>query len=98
MILYIIVFILSVVGIFGFFLDIPVLYIISGVASIIDNAIGTLSGRQNNLITPIIAIAISIIIIGAEYGWVFASLIGLTFEAAILSTTALVFIVYQLRK
>jgi|BioPla2DNA2_1021312.scaffolds.fasta_scaffold78753_1 hypothetical protein len=85
MLLGIICTILGVLGVYGFFSANLILVIIGGIASIIENLLGVISGQQKSLMTPILAI-----IIGAIYAssagipvWI-GVFIGLCFESAIM--------------
>lgn len=77
--------ILGVLGVYGFFAGNFTLVIIGGLAGLIENIIGTVSGQQTSLFTAIFAI-----IVGLIYAF-FADLalwkgifIGLCFEQAIM--------------
>lgn len=84
MIFSIITGIASVIGIVGFFCDIPALFIIGGVLYLIETVIGLITGELHSLATTVITTVISVVVslickYNIFYGWCF----GLCIECAI---------------
>jgi hypothetical protein len=88
MILGLLSFIVSFIGVILFFLNVSslvgIFIFIGGSLGLLENLIGILSGRQNSLVTLIIIEIIAFLILQGQIPWWLIILIGAMFESAIM--------------
>ena len=93
MLIAVINFITSTLGIIGFFCDIPVLIVIGGIMYTLETIAGLITGELRSIATTVISSIISISLsllngYNVFYGWC----VGLCVESILLSLISLVFI------
>jgi hypothetical protein len=88
MILGLLSFIISLIGVILFFLNVSslvgIFILIGGSLGLLENLIGILSGKQNSIITLVVFEVVAFFILRGQVPWWLIILIGAMFESAVM--------------